>query len=236
MKINLLYFATYKQRIGKAQEEIELEKAVKVKELKKLLIDKYPEAGFQQQSTLISVNKEFAFDDDIIPDEAQVAIFPPVSGGEMTEGKSTIIKLTQDKLELEEIMSELILPTTGAACVFLGFVRQITQLKEVRHTTRLEYEAYPEMANEKMLQIADEIRQKWPLVEGIAIIQRIGVLPAKTPTVAIICTAAHRDAGIFEAARYGIDRLKQIVPIWKKEVGENGEYWVEGNYIPKAGE
>lgn len=236
MKINLFYFATYKQKIGKAQEEIELEKEIKVKELKRLLNEKYPAVGFQLQSTLISINKEFAFDDDIIPDNAQVAIFPPVSGGEITEGKATIVKLTQDKLNIEEILEELILPTTGAACVFLGFVRQITQLENIRRTSHLEYEAYPEMANEKMLQIADEIRRKWPFVEGIAIIQRIGILPAKTPTVAIACTAAHRDAGIFDAARYGIDRLKQIVPIWKKEVGDNGEYWVEGHYIPKAGE
>ncbi|MGB9669344.1 MAG: molybdenum cofactor biosynthesis protein [Anaerolineales bacterium] len=236
MKINLLYFATYKQRIGKAQEEIEIHEAIKVKDLKKLLIEKYPAVGFHQESTLISVNKEFAFDDDFIPEGAQVAIFPPVSGGEMIEGKPTIIKLTQDKLEIEDILEELVLPTTGAACLFLGFVRQITQLETMRHTSHLEYEAYPEMASEKMLQIATEIRKKWPLIEGIAIIQRIGVLPAKTPTVAIICTAAHRDDGIFEAARFGIDRLKQIVPIWKKEVGANGEYWVEGHYIPKAGE
>ncbi len=236
MKIQLFYFATYKQRLGKDGEEIELTEPIKVRELKEILIKKYPQAGFQNQSTLISINKEFAFDDDLITSDAQVAIFPPVSGGEMVDGKSTIIKLTEDKLNIEEILADMILPTTGAACVFLGFVREITQLEKTRYTSHLVYEAYPEMAQEKMLQIADEIRMKWPLVEGIALIQRIGLLPAKTPTVAIACTAAHRDAGIFDAARYGIDRLKQIVPIWKKEVSQNGEYWVEGNYIPKSGE
>ena len=82
-------------------------------------------------------------------------------------------------------------------------------------------------------QVAEEIRQQWPTVEGIAIVQRIGRLDAGTPTVLIACTAAHRDTGVFEAARYGIDRLKQIVPVWKKEIGPDGEAWVEGDYRPQ---
>jgi molybdopterin synthase catalytic subunit len=69
-------------------------------------------------------------------------------------------------------------------------------------------------------------------VEGIAIVQRLGVLEAGSPTVLIACTAAHRDDGVFEAARYGIDRLKEIVPIWKKDVGPAGETWIEGSYHP----
>jgi molybdopterin synthase catalytic subunit len=69
-------------------------------------------------------------------------------------------------------------------------------------------------------------------VEGIAIVQRIGRLNPGTPTVLVACTAAHRDTGVFEAARYGIDRLKEIVPVWKKEVGPQGQEWVEGGYHP----
>ncbi len=87
-----------------------------------------------------------------------------------------------------------------------------------------------------MHQVAEEIRQRWPEVEGIAIVQRVGTMQPGTPTVLIACTAAHRDTGVFEAARYGIDRLKEIVPIWKKEVGPEGEEWVEGNYIPGSGD
>ena len=87
-----------------------------------------------------------------------------------------------------------------------------------------------------MQQVAGEIREQWPTVEGIVIVQRIGRLYPQTPTVLIACTAAHRDTGVFEAARYGIDRLKEIVPVWKKEVGLNGEEWVEGDYRPKPGE
>ena len=70
-------------------------------------------------------------------------------------------------------------------------------------------------------------------MEGIGIVQRIGLLDPGTPTVMIACTAAHRDTGVFEAARYGIDRLKQIVPVWKKEIGPDGEVWIEGEYDPR---
>lgn len=69
------------------------------------------------------------------------------------------------------------------------------------------------MAEEKLRKIADEIRERWPAIEGIVIVQRIGKLMPQTPTVLIGCTAAHRDTGIFDAARYGIDRLKEIVPV-----------------------
>ncbi len=73
-------------------------------------------------------------------------------------------------------------------------------------------------------------------IEGIVIVQRIGRLYPGTPTTLIACTSAHRNTGVFEAARYGIDRLKEIVPVWKKEIGPQGEEWVEGHYHPKPGE
>jgi molybdopterin synthase catalytic subunit len=111
-------------------------------------------------------------------------------------------------------------------------VRAETNRNQQHKTEHLEYEAYRPMAEAKMRQVAGEIRQRWPAVEGIAIVQRIGRLEPGTPTVLIACTAAHRDQGVFEAARYGIDRLKEIVPIWKKEVGPDGEAWIEGSYHP----
>jgi molybdopterin synthase catalytic subunit len=111
-------------------------------------------------------------------------------------------------------------------------VRAVTRRDDPHETVYLEYETYKPMAEAKMRQVAEEIRQRWPTVEGIAIVQRIGKLHPGTPTVLIACTAAHRDTGVFEAARYGIDRLKEIVPVWKKEVGPGGETWVEGDFIP----
>ena len=148
----------------------------------------------------------------------------------------TIFSITEDEIDLNALLAQITLTSTGAAAIFTGMVRGETSLGDAYRTEYLEYEAYIPMAEAKMKQVADEIRAKWPVVEGIAIVQRIGRLYPKTPTILIACTAAHRDTGVFEAARYGIDRLKEIVPIWKKEVSPNGEFWVEGDYIPKAGE
>lgn len=148
----------------------------------------------------------------------------------------TIFSITEDEIDLNGLLARITLTSTGAAAIFTGMVRGQTTRGDAHETQYLEYEAYIPMAESKMKQVADEIRARWPVVEGIAIVQRIGKLYPKTPTVLIACTAAHRDTGVFEAAHYGIDRLKEIVPIWKKEVSPNGEFWVEGDYIPKAGE
>lgn len=148
----------------------------------------------------------------------------------------TVFSITEDEIDLNDLLAQITLTSTGAAAIFTGMVRGETKRGEEHQTEYLEYEAYIPMAEEKMKQVADEIRARWDAIEGIAIVQRIGKLYPKTPTVLIACTAAHRDTGVFEAARYGIDRLKEIVPIWKKEVSPSGEFWVEGGYIPKAGE
>ncbi len=146
----------------------------------------------------------------------------------------TIICITEDELELDGLLAQITLPSTGAACFFTGMVRGQTDRDGLPPKTEfLEYEAYIPMAEAQMRQIGDEIRDQWPTVEGIAIVQRIGRLYPQTPTVVIACTAAHRDTGVFEAARYGIDRLKEIVPIWKKEVGADGEAWVEGEHLSR---
>ena len=153
----------------------------------------------------------------------------------------TICKITEEEIDLNILLEKITITSTGAAAIFTGMVRgetkRIGQAQGINYapheTTYLEYEAYTPMAEAKMKQVADEIREKWDVVEGIAIVQRIGKLYPRTPTVLIACTASHRDTGVFEAARYGIDRLKEIVPVWKKEFMPDGEEWVEGEYIPK---
>ena len=148
----------------------------------------------------------------------------------------TIFSITETEIDLDNLLAQITLNSTGAAAIFTGMVRGVTSRDNLHETVYLEYEAYKPMAEAKMKQVADEIRERWDTIEGIAIVQRIGRLYPRTPTVLIACTAAHRDTGVFDAARYGIDRLKEIVPVWKKEVGANGEEWVEGDYVPKPGE
>jgi Molybdopterin converting factor, large subunit len=148
----------------------------------------------------------------------------------------TIISLTETDLDLNSMLAQITLPTTGATAIFTGVVRGQTTRDDYHATDYLEYEAFQPMAEAKMRQIADEIRQKWPSIEGILIVQRTGRLYPGAPSTVIACSSAHRDTGVFEAVRYGIDRLKEIVPVWKKEIGSLGEQWIEGKYHPKPGE
>ena len=155
----------------------------------------------------------------------------------------TIFSITESEIDLNELLAQITLSSTGAAAIFTGMVRGITSRDNPQsaadfphETVYLEYESYKPMAEAKMKQVAAEIRERWNTIEGIAIVQRVGRLYPRTPTVLIACTSAHRDTGVFDAARYGIDRLKEIVPVWKKEIGLSGEEWVEGDYIPKPGE
>ncbi len=231
--ITVLFFATLKDRAGTRRMEIEWPAEGTVADLKQVLIDRFPSLAPALDSALVSVNREYAFDEDVISDGAEVALFPPVSGG---SEPPTVYAITEEPIDLNALLARITLPSTGAACIFSGMVRGETKRGVPHRTAYLEYEAYRPMAEAKMRQVAEEIRARWPSVEGIAIVQRVGRLDPGTPTVLIACTAAHRDTGVFEAARYGIDRLKEIVPVWKKEVGPDGEFWVEGTYHPEPGE
>ena len=231
--VKVLFFSTFRDRVGEKSVEMEIPWGISVLNFKVLLGEKYPSLLDSLDFILVAVNKDYVFDEDIIPDGAEIAVFPPVSGG---SDWPTIFSITNDELDLNKILEKITLPTTGASCFFTGMVRGETSRGDDHSTDHLEYEAYKPMAESKMQQVAIEIREQWSSVEGIAIIQRIGKLMPGTPTVLIACTAGHRHTGVFEAARYGIDRLKQIVPIFKKEIGPDGEEWVEGDYLPKAGE
>jgi len=141
--------------------------------------------------------------------------------------------ITSDRLDVTALAQKITIPDTGAVCIFVGTVRGLTKGKDgTIQTEYLHYEAYQPMAEKKLRQVADEIRERYPRTVGIAIVQRIGDLKVGDVTVAVACSSGHRTDGVFDAARYGIDRLKEIVPIWKKEVGPGGSVWVEGSYHP----
>ncbi|MEN4013439.1 MAG: molybdenum cofactor biosynthesis protein MoaE [Bellilinea sp.] len=230
--IRVLFFAHLKELAGADRFELKINESLRVNQLKAILVERYPLLAERLGNALVSVNLQFAFDDDTISAGDEVAFFPPVSGGSLP----TIVMVTRDELDLNDLLGQITLTTTGAACVFTGMVRGETHRGDAHQTVALEYEAYIPMAEAKMAQVAAEIRSRWHSVEGIAIVQRVGLLKPRTPTVLIACTAAHRDTGVFEAARYGIDRLKEIVPIWKKEIMPGGEVWVEGEYHPNQGD
>ena len=134
-----------------------------------------------------------------------------------------IVKESIDTDQLDEAVAD---PGAGAICTFLGVVRDNNLGREVDY---LEYEAYPDMAVPAMQRIADEIRERWDVIE-VAIVHRVGRLEIGEVSVGIAVSSPHR-AEAFAACQYAIDRLKETVPIWKKEVWSDGQEWIEGTVI-----
>ncbi len=132
-----------------------------------------------------------------------------------------MFEITDQPIFLEHLVTAVKRSGSGAIATFLGVVREQTRGRQVRY---LEYEAYREMAIPKMREIADEMRQKWQ-VDEIAMVHRIGHLVIGEASVAIAVSAPHRHQAL-AACAYAIDRLKETVPIWKKEVWTDGEEWV----------
>ena len=233
MQLTIKLFATLRDRVKAREVTVELNDGATVATLRDKLVAEYPALEPSMPTCVISVNQEFAFADTPLHAGDEVALFPPVSGGADAPTPPTITRITPDSIDVSQIISSLTRPTTGAVVTFTGAVRGSEREK---HVAQLFYEAYTPMAEVKLRQVADEMRARFPAIEGVALIQRVGTLAAGEPTVLVAVSSPHRDQGCFEAARYGIDRIKEIVPVWKKEIGLNGEEWVEGHYTPQAGD
>ena len=233
----VLFFATLRDITGVKETQIEFQPGASVADIKAMVLEKYPALQRNMDTLIVALNHEFAADGDRVPDRAEIAMFPPVSGGGRGRKEyPTLVEIMDREIDVDAILASITTPTTGGVCAFTGIVRGVTRRGVPHETERLEYEAYRGMAEAKLDQICAEIRSKWADVEGIAIIQRIGTLKPGEISVVVACSASHRDTGIFEAAHYGIDRVKEIVPVWKKEVSATGEEWVEGGYRPEKGE
>ena len=135
-----------------------------------------------------------------------------------------LCRIVREPIDATKVIAAVQTPADGAVCVFYGVVREDSRSKKVRF---LEYDAYPEMAEKKMRAILDEVSRRWP-EQRAAIVHRIGRLEIGEASVVIAVASPHRGES-FEACRYVLDRVKQEVPIWKKEVFTDGEAWVEGS-------
>lgn len=235
MELDIRLFATLKDRAGADRIRVALAgDAPDVQTLLAAISADYPALAPALPTALVAINRAFAASETIIHPGDEVAIFPPVSGGEADAfPHPTYFAVTEESLDVDAIHARLLSPEVGAIVTFTGFVRGRTRRDGLPpETMHLEYEAYEAMAEERMAQIAREIWARWPDVRGVALVQRIGRLDIGSLTTFVACAGAHRDQGVFDAARYGIDRLKEIVPVWKKEVGGDRSVWVEGHYRP----
>jgi len=137
------------------------------------------------------------------------------------EKKTKLFEITDQEISSDKVVERLADPAIGAVIAFVGVVRGETDGRAVRY---LEYEAYPEMAEGTLCQIGAEIRERWKTIQQVAIVHRVGRLDIGEISVVIALSAAHRPE-VFDAVHYAIDRLKEIAPIWKKEVWTSGAEW-----------
>lgn len=136
-----------------------------------------------------------------------------------------MIRLQSEPIDYDSLTEQVRTPAAGAVVLFLGTVRELT---DGRVTTALDYEAYPAMAEKKMAEVEQETRSRWPVLD-FAIVHRLGHLELGEVSVAVAISCPHR-AQAFEACRYAIDRIKQVVPIWKKENWADGATeWVHSD-------
>ena len=219
MKITLRFFASLREAYSTTSQERDFPQGVTVGDVLTILQEERP--GILDGVNLhVAVNKRYANTDTVLHEGDELALFPPVSGG----GERRRFRITEEELSLDELAALVTAPEYGAIVLFSGIVRGVTgDLK----TDYLEYEAYAEMAEEVLAQIGAEVQERWPQVGDIAIVHRIGRLEIGESSVMIAVAASHRQ-GVFDACSYVIERIKEIAPIWKKEVGPEGNFWVEG--------
>ncbi len=220
MQVRLFFFATLKDIVGARQMQMDIPVDSTVADLLTRLEETYPRMRDYRTVVLTAVNEEYVDHAATMHEGDEVAIFPPVSGG---DGPADLYRITRDAIDSQKIARELLRGDAGAICVFEGVVRNNSKGKRTLH---LVYEGYEPMALKKLEEIGSFVRQAWD-IDRIAMIHRLGRLEIGETSVAVVVTSAHRRAA-FDACHYAIDRLKKVVPIWKKEFFEDGELWIEG--------
>ena len=215
VRVTVLYFAAAREAAGTSSETVELPDGADVAALSAALAARHPGLARILPRCRVAVDQEFAPSDLRIGDGAEIAVIPPVSGG------AAAIRVQGTPPSLDEAVASVSGPDAGGVVTFTGAVRGTSRGHTV---TRLEYEAYGPMAEAVLHKIAAECAGRAPGVR-VSILHRVGVLAPGEVAVVIAAAAPHR-AEAFDACRHAIERLKQDVPIWKKEVYEDGSEWV----------
>ena len=218
MRVHVLYFAVLRERLKCERETVELADGADVGAARAAVAARHPEIARLMPQIQSAVNQSFAPDGRVLQDGDELALLPPVAGG----AGPRRIAIRADPLDIADVVEAVGGHDSGGVVTFAGVVRR--RGHHLPDVVRLEYEAYIEMAEKVMEDIADEIEREWPGTK-VAVHHRVGALGVGEIAVAIAAASAHR-APAFEACRATIDRLKERAPIWKKEIGESGEVWL----------
>jgi molybdopterin synthase catalytic subunit/molybdopterin converting factor small subunit len=206
--VRVKLFAALRERAGWAERELELPDDARIADVWGEL-----DLGAQPRGLLYALNKGYADRSTKLSEGDELALIPPVSGGSF--------RLSEEALSLDAVVDEVRTEEAGAVATFVGTTRIESRGRRVRW---LDYEAYPEMAEDVMAQIADDLKRRYRLCE-VAMHHRVGRVGIGEPSVVIAVSAPHRGDAL-AACKDAIDTLKETVPLWKKEVYEGGEEWI----------
>jgi len=226
MKLRVLYFAVFREKIGREDDTLSLPDGARVRDAIAALAAQHPPIARLAGRFRVAVNQEFSDDDRALADGDELALIPPVAGG--SDGRARHVQLLDAPLSLDRCIAAVAGPGMGGIVTFTGMVRgtSVGPAPERRALTieHLEYEAYGAMAVREMTRLCDELEGELPGTR-LAVEHRTGRLEVGELAVVIAAAAPHR-AEAFTACRAMIDRLKDRVPIWKKEVADDGAEWI----------
>jgi molybdopterin synthase catalytic subunit len=232
LRVKVLFFGVLREITGRAEDELELAHDARLADVFEHYAAAHPKLREMERSILLARNQRFAAPSEPVAAGDEIALLPPVSGGSggpleeiREEAARHDFAVTRAPIDVRQLVSRLLVGEDGAVVIFEGVARNNTR---GRRTLFLEYECYEPMAVKVLAEIGAEIARAHP-ISRIGMVHRLGRLEIGETAVAVAVTAPHRGPA-FEAAREGIDRLKRLAPIWKKEHFADGTVWAEGQW------
>lgn len=218
MRVTVLFFAALRERAGRDSEALELAPGARVADALAALAQQNPQLAPVWRHIRTAVGLRFVGSEHELADGDDLALIPPVAGGAGPGG----VALSETPLSLDAVVSAVLHAGAGAMVTFTGLVRDHSPATAA--VKRLDYEAYGPMALRVLSEIVDEIQRELPGTR-VAVHHRVGSLQVGDVAVVIAASAPHRGPA-FEACRAAIERLKERVPIWKRELGDDGATWI----------
>ena len=232
MHIRVLFFGVLRDIVGLREDELEVPAGGRLESVFEHYSARFPRLKGMAASVVLALNQEFSAPSAALQENDEVAFLPPVSGGagaythHITDSDTGhFFALTRDPIDGTALARKLLRGEDGAFVNFEGVARNNTKGRPTRF---LDYECYEAMAVKMMAQIGREIAAGFP-IGRIAMVHRLGRIEIGETSVAVVVTAPHRKPA-FDAALEGINRLKRLVPVWKKETFADGEVWVDGEW------
>jgi molybdopterin converting factor subunit 1 len=244
LRVRVLFFGQLKEVAGRERDTLELPEGARVADLLRRYAEAKPALQPYYDAMAVALNQEYSEAGATLHDGDEVALIPPVSGGNLSGGETPPLqpvgrrryaRIVRERIDTQAVIEAIKRPEDGAVVVFEGIVRNHSRN---RRTLYLDYQAYEPMALKKLEGLVERALEQFAVRE-VAIVHRLGRLEISETSILIVVASAHRGAA-FDACHWLIDTLKKTVPIWKKEHFEDGAVWADGEpfpeKIPRAGD